>query len=301
MGEGVTYYPPRRAGLVANLTVLVILGLFGAAGLWRAAHASIGPSFLLYLLPTLLAVVVIPLLTYRIYALWVASYHLERDGIRLRWGLRYEDIPMDQVQWVLPLSDVGLMLPWLRWPGAILGNIRHPYLGRVEFQAASAGELIIIALAQQAFAISPADPAAFLKTYQRYTELGSLTPIPSRSVYPSLAINRVWADRPARLLLLADLLVSMILLAWISLAVPGLASASQGSQPVQPLRLLLLPVLNSFIFLADFLIGLFLFRKNDAPLPALPSGQTLAYLVWSGGVFTALLFLISAYSLLYPI
>jgi hypothetical protein len=59
------------------------------------------------------------LLAYRLYALWTASYSLERDGVHLRWGFRSEDVPIDAVLWVRTDENLGmrLALPFFRWPG----------------------------------------------------------------------------------------------------------------------------------------------------------------------------------------
>lgn len=65
-------------------------------------ETAVGPVFLRYLLLAGLCLLPLPLLVYRFRALQRAHYILERDGIRLRWGLRAEDIPMDQVDWVHP-------------------------------------------------------------------------------------------------------------------------------------------------------------------------------------------------------
>jgi len=140
------------------------------------------------------------------------------------------------------------------------------------------------------FAISPADPDEFLRTYQRLSELGSLTPLPARSLYPAFLLARVWASKPARYLLLGGLILSLGLLVVVSLIVPSRPAISLGFNPdgtptdlVPSVRMLLLPFLNSFFYLADLLAGLFFYRREG--------GQALAYLLWGSGVLTATFFL----------
>jgi len=50
-------------------------------------------------------------------AYWLAH------GLRLRWGLRAEDIPLPEIEWIRPASDLGFHLPkpFLSMPGALLG------------------------------------------------------------------------------------------------------------------------------------------------------------------------------------
>src|SRR3989304_2197012 len=129
------FLPPRRLGILFHTAMVLMLSGAGLLGLGQASLAEAGPVFLFFLLPSILAVILVPYLLYRVYALWTASYILERDGIRLRWGLRAEDIPMDQVLWVEYAADLEepLPLPWLRWPGNIAGVRRYPDGTLLEF------------------------------------------------------------------------------------------------------------------------------------------------------------------------
>jgi len=292
VSETTLFYPSHRFGLIFHALAMLALGVGGAWGLYKATRAEVGPTFLLFLLLTLLAFSLVPLLAYRAYALWKASYTLERDGIRLRWGLREEVIPMDVVRWVRPADEIGYLLsfPRVRWPGAVLGIRRLPDGSQVEFMAAQTRPLVLIAAFGRVFAISPADPDRFLRTYQRLNELGSLTPLPSRSLYPAFLLARVWANKLARYLILVGLILSLLLLVVVSLLVPSRPVISLGfnpdgtpTVPIPSIRMLLLPFLNTFFYLADLLGGLFFYRREG--------GQDLAFLLWGSGVLTALFFL----------
>jgi hypothetical protein len=271
---------------------ILILTVASGWGLWRASNAQVGPLFLLYLVLPLLGVFLIPFLAYRVYALWRASYLIERDGFHLYWGLREEDIPMDQVHWVHSTVDLELplRLPRMRWPGAVLG-VRQQFDGaQVEYLAGQSAPLILIATPERVFAISPARPDEFLRISQQFAELGSLTPFPARSLYPSFLLARVWAVRPARYLLLAGLALALILFVAASLFIPSRPTVYLSFNPVGDLadlvpsvQLLLLPLINGFFYLADVLLGLFFFRRQGE--------QIIAYILWGSGVFTALLFL----------
>lgn len=301
------FHPDRRLGLAVHLAALAGLAGAGAWGLWRASLASMGTAFLLYLAPALAALVLGPALVYRIYALRGASYRLEREGLRLRWGLRNEDIPIDDVVWIRQPKDLKRPLPrpWLGWPGAMLGVRRLPEgdplspAGEVEFLAADMHRLVLVGTTEKIYAISPSDPQAFLQAFQRLTELGSLFPIPARSVYPVFLAGRVWADAPARILLGAGLLLSLFLLGWASAAVPTRTQVYLSFLPsgeprdlVPAVRLLMLPVLNAIIFLIDFFLGLFFYRREEG------RAAILAYFLWGSSVLTALLFLIGVFQIL---
>jgi hypothetical protein len=217
---------------------------------------------------------------------------MERDGIRLRWGLRYEEIPMDRILWMRPASELEepLPLPGLRWPGSIVGIHRYEDGTVLEFMASQTDSLVVIATPAHLYVVSPHEPRRFLQTYRRLAELGSLKPLPARSSFPAILLSRSWADLPARFLILSGLLLSLALLVWVSLAVPrhpeiALRLTQTGSAlEYQPsIQLMLLPVLNAFFVLADVLLGLFCYRRSDF--------KPLAYLIWGTASLTPLLFL----------
>ncbi len=252
----------------------------GGWGLWQAANASIGPVFLLYLLPALAALGLIPVLAYSFFALRGAWYQLEREGIRLHWGLRSEDIPMTAVLWVRPAEDLDRSprLPLPRLPGLVLGTHRRSGFGEVEYLAARGSGLVFIATPERLYAVSPDDPEEFLKAYQRLTELGSLSPMPPRSVYPTFLLARVWTARPARYLILIGLVLSLVLLAWASLAISARTQVSLGFEPdgsprgaIPAVRLLLLPVLNRDLIPGRFHLGtVFLSGRRTLPPGVFP-------------------------------
>ncbi|MGB5845209.1 MAG: PH domain-containing protein [Anaerolineales bacterium] len=280
--------------MILQVAAILVLLALGTLGLWQAAQAPIGLIFLLYLIPILLVLILVPLISYRAYALWRASYLLERDGIYLRWGLREEIIPMDVVIWVRSSQELEtpLPLPRFRWPGAVLGVRQLPDGTRVEYIAAQASQFILVAASDRIYAISPANPQEFMLAYQRFAELGSLTPLTAHSIYPANLLRRVWAAPAARYLLIAGFGISILLLVLVSLSVPSNLTISLGfnpdgtsSGPVPSVYLLLLPILNGIFYFANALFGLYLFRAENR--------QTLAYLLWGSGLFTGLLFVIA--------
>jgi hypothetical protein len=297
--EEFVFRPVRRFGTIFQAGFLVLFILAGLVGFVQAFQAKIGPVFLLWLMPVLASFVLVPLLAYRFYALQQATYTLEREGIRLRWGLRVEEIPMGSVLWVNPASQLStpLPLPRLYWPGGVLGQRHLPGGGEIEFMASSSKDLVVIATTGRYFAISPETPETFLMAFQRCIEMGSLSPLPARSVYPTVLLVRVWRSAPARVLLLGGGVLSMILLVWVSLAIPGRAEVVFGYRPQGPggdivpaVQLLLLPILNTFFFLSDFFLGLFYFRKEES--------RSIGYLFWSAGALTPLLFLLAVWFIL---
>jgi hypothetical protein len=288
--------PPRQGGLALHIAISLILAGTTVWGFLNLSRAEVGPDFTLYLLVTLGAFAPLPLFVYRTYALIQANYRLSRDNLTLRWGLRMEDIPLSDIEWIRPASDLTtpLRLPWLYLPGALLGLRRHPDLGVVEFLAARKRDLLLVATAKRVFAISPADASGFVRSFQRSIELGSLTHAEGHSVYPAFVVARAWENPLARYLWLSGILLNLGLIAWVTLLIPRLNQVSLGFSPsglpltpVPSVQFMLLPLISSFLFLAGWLAGLSFYR--------FPRQQVLAVVVWVSSLLSSLLFVMAVY------
>ena len=299
MREVFIFRPPRRNGIIFHSYTIVILAIIGAYGLWKASLEESGPTFLVYLLVAILAIAFVPGFIYRIYALQRARYLLARDGISLYWGLRREEIPIDRVSWAGTAEQYKKVIskPFLHMPGAILGAQSQADGTLVEFLASSETNLVMIVTPDRTYAISPADAAEFMQTYRKLSEFGSLAPIQSMSVYPTFLLTRSWADRPARILIIISTLLALGLILLVSLNISShpvisLRLDANGSpiELVAGVRLLLLPVLNTFFFIADMLMGLFFYRRADT--------KSLSYLMWASSALTSLIFMGGVYFIL---
>ncbi len=293
------FYPPRRKGVIVHVAGVIVFGLLCAASLALGLQQAVGGYFVLLMLLSLIFFAPFSLFLYRGYALLRARYLIERDGLRLRWGLRAEDIPIPDVEWVRPASETGYRLrsPLLSWPGALLGTARARELGVVEYLAAEKDTLLLVATPQRVYAISPADPRAFMRAFREKIELGSIEPISSVSVQPAAYLQQIWQDQLARWLVGLGFGLVLLLFVGVSLAIPGRETISLGFAPdgsplpaVPAAQLFLLAVLGAFATVIDLLGGLFFYRQ--------PDGQLVAYLLWAMGIFTPLLLLAATIMLL---
>jgi len=293
-GLPITFTPPRRRALWFHALAAIGFLVISTGSLVFALQQQVGGFFAILLLVSLASFIPLPVVLYRAYALYNASYVLERDGLRIRWGLRAEDIPLNQIEWVRPVSDLGfsLPLPPLSFPGAILGMRKTEELGEVEFLASDFGSLLLIAAPKKVYAISPADSRGFLRAFQNAIEMGSLSPLPAYSAEPAAFARHVWDDRVARGFLIAGLVLTLGLLVLVSLSIPGrtgisLGFSSQGlpAEPVPAQQLLLLPILGIFAYVADLFVGLFLYRR----VPERP----VAFILWASSAVTPLLLIIA--------
>jgi len=291
----VGHFPPaKQFGLILHGIIIIVLAGASIWGFANLTNAQVGPMFVSYLLTGLLAFAPIPFLGYRAYALFKADYYIDRDSLAILWGLRLEDIPLTDIEWVRPASDLTnpLALPRFRLPGAVLGTRRHPDLGAVEFIASTARNLILIATSKHVFAISPRDAASLVRTFARATELGSLSPAEPKSVYPSFVITQAWERPFARFLWLTGLLLNLGLVAWVGFLIPSLSQVPFGFNPygvpnvtAPSVRLILLPLLSALLFITGLFTGLYLYRwEKERPL---------AFIIWLSSTLSVVLFLLA--------
>lgn len=311
MNEVLIFHPDRRLGLVFHAVVILSLVAIGAWGLFQITQAQFGPGLFLYLVPILIAIIVIPIFVYRAYALYRAAYVLAREGIQLRWGLRLEDVPMDIVEWVSPaeMSKLSLPKPRLRWPGSVTGLKTLPDGRKIEFMASTTGQLILISTPKIVYAISPRSEDEFLEAVRHFGELGSLAPIPARSVFPVLFWAQVWNTKTARYLILVGISFALALLIWVSFIIPARAQIPFGFRPdgtpadqVPAGQLLLFPIANGIFYLSSVILGLFFFRRSlnreDYSRPENNADRALAYLLWLSGVLSGIFFISAVFFIL---
>ncbi len=290
-----TFLPKRTPGLLFHGALILLL--LGGAGflLYLAFQQSGGINLILYLTGALLLLAVLPFLVYRGYALLHASYILERDGLRIRWGLRLQDIPLSEVEWVRPVEDlqIPVTLPAFSWPGAILGESEHEDLGRIEFIGSSRIGMVIVATMDQVVILSPAQTEEFIQKFNRTIEMGTLSPIKPFSSRPAGFLRGIFSDRLARITIPLGFALWFLLVVLVSILIPTQAQISMGYnaagallEAVPASRMLLLPVIAIFLYTISLLVGAYLFRKEDT--------RPISQMLWISGGLTSCLLLAAA-------
>lgn len=286
--------PPKRSGLIIHGAIILVLTVIAAAGFINLARIDVGPVFLVSLLIALAAFVPIPFLIYRAYSLRQADYHIDRDSLAINWGLRVEDIPLSDIEFIRSADDLAhpLALPPLPIPGGLLGTSRHPDLGSVEFLASDSKKLLIVATAKRVFIISPEDPAGLAQTFARATELGSITPTDAKSVYPSFVVTQAWSSSLARYFWFSALFLNLGLFVWASLIIPSTPLVALGPQfvgsaleTVPSTQLILFPVISLLLSVTGWVAGLYFYRWDRE--------RVLAFIVWGSSTLSSLLFLLA--------
>ncbi len=289
-----TDFPPPRRGLTLQISLTISSAVLVTVFAVLASQEPIGLRFSIYVLVAALVFFPLPFLTYWLYSLYRANYSIDREKLILTWGLRVEQIPVSEVEWVRPMEAQAspIPLPLFHLPGAITGVRRHRDLGPVEFLASDAKSLLLIATTRQVYAISPLDKAGFMENIQRAIELGSLSPAVPQSVFPAFVVSQAWESLTARYLWLSGLFLNMGLLIWVSLMIPSLGHIPLGflpsgavGEPVPGAGLILLPGVSLFFTIFGWVAGLIFYRR--------PTQRLLAKIVWAGGVISTLLFLLA--------
>jgi len=285
-----SFLPDRKLGILLHILLLAVVIPLMIAAIWVATHQAEGSFFVLMILLIVLLTIFIPFILYRGYALINARYILERDGLRLRWGLRTEDIPLNEIEWLRRANESGysLQLPVFAWPGAILGERKVESLGSVEFIASESKKLMLIATTSKVYAISPNAPRDFELAFQRSFEMGSLFPIKSQSTRPAAFVMEVLKDRFAKYLLPLNVGLTIILLLVSGFTIANHRQLPLGFSPqglpldmVSSQQLLLIPFLGLFVMVMNIILGLFFFRREEY--------YQISYLLWAGGVITPIL------------
>jgi hypothetical protein len=282
------FRPPRTIGLIIGSFFLVILLAGITFSVFQLASETVSPFLGVW---TSLVVICLPLtllVLYRLYGLLTAQYSLNRDGFYLRWGISTDQIP------IAAIEDVSLQTQYpsvtrpklgIWWPGCMVGQSESLDHGLTEFFAASSSNgNVIIHLSDRIIVISPPDVPDFIQAFSEIVQMGSLEEIPELTQRPDFFSARLWADRYARGLILIGLVLILALLVYLAYRVSSLPSLvpfgfDQNGVPdlfVPPARLLLLPLVGGGFWLADLVIGSWLYRRER--------NRPIAYLVWGMGV-----------------
>lgn len=291
MEEKRTFYPPKQMGTIILLLLMLIFSAAGIWGIWGVSNVEVAPQLLPYIALIVLFLATVPYLIYRLYALHRSEYILERGGIKLHWGWRSESLPMEEVDWVYRVEDLETAppLPIIHWPGAVTGVRRFQRGPEVEYLASRSKGLVIIAAGERYYAISPNQVDDFISTYHELTELGTISPISPESVQPALILTEVFKIKPILWILISGGLLNISLLIWTLLIIPsrdivslGFTSGGIPHEGLDSVRLVLFPIINTTAYLANLILGLFLFKNQE--------NRFLAYLLWGGSVLVAILF-----------
>lgn len=280
--------PPKLQGFLIGTLIIGVL-LLGIG--WSVLQMGAGQLSIWLALWVVLPLICLPLLmlvVYRLYGLFTASYSIDRNGLKIRWGLAYDDIPIQQLTRVdraqaFQMDQMPALGAW--WPGLVIGSRIVENLGEVEYFATRGPRDMVVVQSEDRFvAISPKNVDQFLKAVTESLRMGALSTYQAISTRPNFALARLGSDRAALLLVILGGLLPVALLGYLLLAVGGItdpvAFGFDSTGAVDTLapagRLLLLPMIAGASWLLDLFFGMWMYRTS--------ANRPLAYTLWVGAI-----------------
>ncbi len=272
MADFQEFIPARRRGVILHTSLLMLFMTASVGFLLLSMAQENRGFFILYLVGCIGTFLPIPLLIYRLFTLLRAKYIVDRDGLHIQWGLRTEDIPMQDIEWIRTVAEMPYDVPLPRFSvqGSIIGLQHSEELGKLEFVASDSRNLILVACRSKVLVISPGDMDGFQHTFDRFAEMGSIIPIQPLSANVELLLSGILKDRYTRSFILGGLFLSISLLLAASFIVPVRDTISLGFDPSSGIsesapaeRLLLLPLFSLLMLVLDVALGAYLFRKEN--------------------------------------
>ena len=189
---------PSRGGLV-GLGLLVVGLLVEAALILAARAAGLGPRAATLGLVAVLLLPLVGIIAYWLWGLFSLRYTVSRDGVVIRWAASRQIVPMESITHVLAGRPYATGLRGLRWPGHEVGRtvIRddddHPHPTLVYATTPPVGQIVIIT-PSLAYAISPADRAAFIEDFKLRRRLGPVQRLDQQTAQARWARLALWRD-----------------------------------------------------------------------------------------------------------
>ncbi len=228
------------------------------------------------------AVIVLILLTlagillYRTIAALTLRYSIDRNGLYIQWLGSRAIIPLNQIdrvdQGALALSDWRATLNSMGYyygqVKALDGTIIHRFTTR------PLAEALVVYASNAAYAISPADPSAFVQELEQRRRLGAIQPLTPGIEVARFLVYDFWADPIIRQLLLATLVLNLLLFGAIAVIYPYLPphlewrgdQIGAAAELAPRVRIFFLPVAAALTALFNIVGGLIVYRRS--PLAA---------------------------------
>lgn len=250
-------------------------------------------------LVVLVSVPALLVLIYQVLSWFTLRYHLDRNGVVVRWFGAEQIIPIRDIQRIIQghaLGETVVRRRGLHWPGHERGMGLVPGIGRTRFLATRPlSEQLLLVTPGRAYAISPHDPDEFLRNFEARRELG-----PNRLLQQEVRRERwltwpLWTDQTAWTLLGAALIVNLGLFGYLCTRFPGLDfqlplhfnSLGQPDRIGTKMELFALPIIGLIILVTNLGLGLTLYRRERAG----------SYLLWGAAAAVQALFWLATFSL----
>jgi len=220
---------PSRGGWIGLGLVAAAVSL-EAALVGAAVRVGLGPAAAAM---GLVALTLLPVVGWLATWLWgyrTLGYSLSRDALVIRWGPNRQVVPMQAITHVLAGRPYAAPLRGLRWPGheigrtQIAGDDGERWDTLVYASTGPEGQLVVVT-PEVAYAISPADRAAFIEDFKVRRRLGPTQRIDQSTDRPAWARLSLWRDGLLLGIAVAGLALNALAFAWLVWHYPSLPGA----------------------------------------------------------------------------
>lgn len=192
-----TWKPHRSRGVIIFLLALAGVTLVDLALFYVLRQLPI--SLVTFFLGALIvaSLPLLGLLAYWIYAYFNLAYRLDRNGLIITWGATQQIVPMASICEIVRGEEMTgpVRVAGLNWPGYQVGSGNLPHLGKTLFFATRPlPEQLFVVTPALVYAISPANPAAFLADFERRRRLGAVHTWAQTTRRPEWAMLPFWHD-----------------------------------------------------------------------------------------------------------
>lgn len=299
-----TWRAKLSTGAPLGLAFLALLLVLDGWLLRRLVAHDIVPqqiNFLTFLsgLLVLLSLPVLLVVVYQTLSCLALKYHLDRNGLVIRWLGSAQVIPIRDIQRIVRGSELGdpvVRRNGLRWPGHERGEGAVPGIGRTRFLAT--GRLdnqLLLVTPGLAVAISPSNPDGFLDAFASRLALGPNRVLAAKLRRANWLSWDLWTNQTAWLLLGAAIVINMALFGYLCARFPGLDvqlplhfnSLGQADRIAPKAELFALPIIGVIVLGTNLFLGLILYQWERAG----------SYLLWGAAAAAQMLFWLAAFSI----
>jgi hypothetical protein len=294
--------PGRIIGLIVIVAALALAALLGVRLVGALARPPEQWQVDLELFGQLVALLALlalaGLLVYRVVGSWTLAYELDRNGLYILWAGNRATIPLGQIERVdVGAPDARLPLSPLRGVGYYRGRGRTAD-GRTLhlFATRSLARSLVLHTATDAYAISPADPDAFVQDLEQRRNLGAVKPLAAALEPGRIFFYAFWNDALVRRALVVALALNLLLLGFLASRYPGLGSTVQmrfnAAGDLAELRprhqVLFLPLAAFVVSLLNTGVGLTIYAREQAGARMLQLGSVLVQVLFAIAVLSIL-------------
>jgi len=281
--EKVFSLPIKRT--ITNIIVLCLFLAGISVGLFIVADTLANPGFRI-LWRILAALVLIPFLLLVIQMVRVlrSQYRIDREGLTIQWGYQKMIIPIQEIEWIRPVDQMGysIPLPASAKLGLFNGKTYSPNLGDILFFATQQQDAFLIGTTQEVIFLSPLDADAFQNGLQESVYLGSITPLERKSISVDSPFLTIRANLQLYLPIAFSFLLNLGLFVLVGFVVNSRETIQVGSVLFESTsNLVIIPILAILLNILDGILIPFLY-KNESLRP-------YAFLTAYSGLITTLL------------